>query len=186
MLHSLLLKLNWLAYCIDKTQTQKPTCVPTCAVRETASLGIMGAPQVPPLNPSESILSRFARQFRTIAQLARNVYARSFLGVDFQFDALFIFLLLNMFLIRYIPVSLTNDSDVIFNAFLRPTVTLRGFFFISFILILLFFVRNIFIFCKKSIFFLRKKIKATINRLETLINQLYIFDGNISEIVTLR
>ena len=30
--------------------------VPTCAVRETASLDIMGAPQVPPLNPSESIV----------------------------------------------------------------------------------------------------------------------------------
>ena len=30
--------------------------VPTCAVRETASLGIMGAPRVPPLNPSESIV----------------------------------------------------------------------------------------------------------------------------------
>ena len=29
--------------------------VPTCAVRETASLGIMGAPRVPHLNPSESI-----------------------------------------------------------------------------------------------------------------------------------
>ena len=28
----------------------------TCAVRETASLGIMGAPRVPPLNPSESIV----------------------------------------------------------------------------------------------------------------------------------
>ena len=30
--------------------------VPTCAVRETASLGIMEAPRVPPLNPSESIV----------------------------------------------------------------------------------------------------------------------------------
>ena len=30
--------------------------VPTCAVRETASLGIMGAPRVPPLNPSESVV----------------------------------------------------------------------------------------------------------------------------------
>ena len=30
--------------------------VPTCAVRETASLGIMGEPQVPPLNPSETIV----------------------------------------------------------------------------------------------------------------------------------
>ena len=29
---------------------------PTFAVRETASLGIMGAPRVPPLNPSESIV----------------------------------------------------------------------------------------------------------------------------------
>ena len=28
----------------------------TFAVRETASLGIMGAPGVPPLNPSESIV----------------------------------------------------------------------------------------------------------------------------------
>ena len=27
-----------------------------CAVRETASLGIMGEPRVPPLNPSESIV----------------------------------------------------------------------------------------------------------------------------------
>ena len=32
------------------------TTVPTFAVRETASLGIMGAPRVPPLNPSESIV----------------------------------------------------------------------------------------------------------------------------------
>ena len=30
--------------------------VPTFAVRETASLGIMGAPRVPPSNPSESIV----------------------------------------------------------------------------------------------------------------------------------
>ena len=30
--------------------------VPTFAVRETVSLGIMGAPRVPPLNPSESIV----------------------------------------------------------------------------------------------------------------------------------
>ena len=30
--------------------------VPTCAVRETASLGIMGAPRVPSLNPSETIV----------------------------------------------------------------------------------------------------------------------------------
>ena len=30
--------------------------VPTFAVRETASLGIMGAPRVPPLNPSETIV----------------------------------------------------------------------------------------------------------------------------------
>ena len=30
--------------------------VPTCAVRKTASLGIMGEPRVPPLNPSESIV----------------------------------------------------------------------------------------------------------------------------------
>ena len=28
----------------------------TFAVRETASLGIMGAPRVPPLNPSETIV----------------------------------------------------------------------------------------------------------------------------------
>ena len=28
----------------------------TYAVRETASLGIMGAPRVPPLNPSETIV----------------------------------------------------------------------------------------------------------------------------------
>ena len=34
---------------------------PTFAVRETASLGIMGAPRVPPLNPSESIVLRNAR-----------------------------------------------------------------------------------------------------------------------------
>ena len=31
------------------------TCT-TFAVRETASLGIMGEPRVPPLNPSESIV----------------------------------------------------------------------------------------------------------------------------------
>ena len=30
--------------------------VPTCAVRETASLGMMGAPRVLPLNPSETIV----------------------------------------------------------------------------------------------------------------------------------
>ena len=30
--------------------------VPTFAVRETASLGIMGEPRVPPLNPSETIV----------------------------------------------------------------------------------------------------------------------------------
>ena len=30
--------------------------VPIFAVRETASLGIMGAPRVPPLNPSETIV----------------------------------------------------------------------------------------------------------------------------------
>ena len=30
--------------------------VPTFAVRETASLGIMGEPRVPPLNPLESIV----------------------------------------------------------------------------------------------------------------------------------
>ena len=30
--------------------------VPTFAVRETASLGIMGEPRVPPLNPSEMIV----------------------------------------------------------------------------------------------------------------------------------
>ena len=30
--------------------------VPTFAVRETASLGIMGAPRVPPLNPTETIV----------------------------------------------------------------------------------------------------------------------------------
>ena len=30
--------------------------VPTFAFRETTSLGIMGAPRVPPLNPSESIM----------------------------------------------------------------------------------------------------------------------------------
>ena len=30
--------------------------VPTFAVRETASLGIMGAPRVPSLNPSETIV----------------------------------------------------------------------------------------------------------------------------------
>ena len=40
--------------------------VPTCAVRETASLGIMGAPRVPPLNPSESIvLSYRPRVFKS-------------------------------------------------------------------------------------------------------------------------
>ena len=30
--------------------------VPTFAIRETASLGIMGEPRVPPLNPSETIV----------------------------------------------------------------------------------------------------------------------------------
>ena len=30
--------------------------VPTFAVRETVSLGIMGEPRVPPLNPSETIV----------------------------------------------------------------------------------------------------------------------------------
>ena len=30
----------------------------TCAVRETASLGIMGEPRVPPLNPAETIVFR--------------------------------------------------------------------------------------------------------------------------------
>ena len=33
-----------------------PFMTATFAVRETASLGIMGAPRVPPLNPSESIV----------------------------------------------------------------------------------------------------------------------------------
>ena len=38
--------------------TRAPDCalVPTFAVRETASLGIMGEPRLPPLNPSESIV----------------------------------------------------------------------------------------------------------------------------------
>ena len=36
--------------------------VPTCAIRETASLGIMGEPRVPPLNPSETIV--FSEHYR--------------------------------------------------------------------------------------------------------------------------
>ena len=38
------------------TQRINPYLRSTFAVRETASLGIMGAPRVPPLNPSESIV----------------------------------------------------------------------------------------------------------------------------------
>ena len=39
--------------------------VPTCAVRETASLSIMGAPRVPLLNPSETIvLSIVSERFK--------------------------------------------------------------------------------------------------------------------------
>ena len=51
---------------LPRTYPFVPT-VPTCAVRETASLGIMGAPRVPPLNPSESIdaVSRTANVERT-------------------------------------------------------------------------------------------------------------------------
>ena len=36
---------------------------PTFAVRETASLGIMGAPWVPPLNPSETIVLSMTFRF---------------------------------------------------------------------------------------------------------------------------
>ena len=43
------------ATCCSRLNPFVPT-VPTCAVRETASLGIMGAPRVPPLNPSETIV----------------------------------------------------------------------------------------------------------------------------------
>ena len=43
--------------------------VPTFAVRETASLGIMGAPRVPPLDPSETIvLSEHYRLYRTVGK----------------------------------------------------------------------------------------------------------------------
>ena len=42
-------------FCAGNLNPFFPT-VPTCAVRETASLGIMGAPRVPPLNPSETIV----------------------------------------------------------------------------------------------------------------------------------
>ena len=43
----------------------------TFAVRETASLGIMGAPRVPPLNPSESIVLSVTR---TTARLIVAVF----------------------------------------------------------------------------------------------------------------
>ena len=48
----------WNGSCAFRTELTH-LCRPvrsTFAVRETASLGIMGAPRVPPLNPSESIV----------------------------------------------------------------------------------------------------------------------------------
>ena len=41
--------------------------VPTFAVRETASLGIMGAPRVPPLNPSESIVLKDEMMYEQVS-----------------------------------------------------------------------------------------------------------------------
>ena len=45
--------------------------VPTCTVRETASLGIMGAPRVPPLNPSETIV--LSEHYHYYTNLTRNM-----------------------------------------------------------------------------------------------------------------
>ena len=45
--------------CTESNLTTEATffpTVPSFAVRETASLGIMGEPRVPPLNPSETIV----------------------------------------------------------------------------------------------------------------------------------
>ena len=57
------ISFNYLAFMVFKGHVAAtsrfnpfvPT-VPTCAVRETASHGIMGAPRVPPLNPTETIV----------------------------------------------------------------------------------------------------------------------------------
>ena len=49
---------NWLAHA-DMGARLTHLCPPlrsTFAVRETRSLGIMGEPRVPPLNPSETIV----------------------------------------------------------------------------------------------------------------------------------
>ena len=48
----------------------------TFAVRETASLGIMGAPRVPPLNPSESIVLSVA--FKAFAFILYCVASMSY------------------------------------------------------------------------------------------------------------
>ena len=47
--------LRWEKITNEKVNPFMPT-VATFAVRETASLGIMGEPRVPPLNPSETIV----------------------------------------------------------------------------------------------------------------------------------
>ena len=52
---SVIAHILFLLYINELLNLFVPT-VPTCAVRETASLGIMGAPRVPPLNLSESIV----------------------------------------------------------------------------------------------------------------------------------
>ena len=53
LLYDYLTKKNWDIYERLSMSTFNPfvPTVPTFAVRETASLGIMGAPRVPPLNP---------------------------------------------------------------------------------------------------------------------------------------
>ena len=58
LLYDYLTKKNWDIYERLSMSTFNPfvPTVPTFAVRETASLGIMGAPRVPPLNPEESIV----------------------------------------------------------------------------------------------------------------------------------
>ena len=49
--------------------------VPTFAVREPASLGIMGVPRVPPLNPSESIL--LSEHYRLVINAHTSEYFKS-------------------------------------------------------------------------------------------------------------
>ena len=62
-MHTLYAVIVYVNVLVSLTHLCRP--VPsTFAVRETASLGIMGAPRVPPLNPSESIvLSDHTRLF---------------------------------------------------------------------------------------------------------------------------